>query len=170
MYPGGEPVNPQRWKTHLWILTNANAPVASMKDSGVLAGRGGGESSLSQQSGLKRSEVRWEATLITGTPRRETRDRQSKTIEGKLRCWNFITSVSFSLWYKTALSQKEALILLNLFSQKHYRYEQIFECILSWFTTSCYLLLTLYLLYTAMLFDQSTKHLVFIKCHSSICQ
>lgn len=39
-------------------VTNANAPVASMKDSGVLAGRGGGDSSLSQQSGLKRSEVK----------------------------------------------------------------------------------------------------------------
>lgn len=56
----------QQLETHLWILTNANAPVASMKDSGVLAGRGGGESSLSQQSGLKRSEVKWEAMLTTG--------------------------------------------------------------------------------------------------------
>lgn len=53
MYPDGDPVNPQLLETHLWILTNANAPVASMKDSGVLSGRGGGESSLSQQSGLK---------------------------------------------------------------------------------------------------------------------
>lgn len=35
-----------------------NAPVARMKDSGVLAGRGGGDSSLSQQSGLKRSNIK----------------------------------------------------------------------------------------------------------------
>lgn len=55
--------------------THADAPVANMKDSGVLAGSGGGESSLSQQSGLKGSEVKWEAESITG--REERQESQS---------------------------------------------------------------------------------------------
>lgn len=59
-HPGGKPVNPQR------PVTDADAPVASMKDSGVLTGSGGGESSLSQQSGLKGQKVKWEAESITG--------------------------------------------------------------------------------------------------------
>lgn len=40
---------------HPWT----NAPVARKKDSGVLAGRGGGDSSLSQQSVSKRSKIKW---------------------------------------------------------------------------------------------------------------
>lgn len=61
-HPGGKPVNPQR------PVTDADAPVASMKDSGVLTGSGGGESSLSQQSGLKGQKVKWES--ITGPKER----------------------------------------------------------------------------------------------------
>lgn len=69
---------PRKWpsisaalETHLKMLTNANAPVASMKDSGVLSGRGGGESSLSQQSGLKfRGQMR---SKVNGWPRRKRR-------------------------------------------------------------------------------------------------
>lgn len=63
-HPGGKPVNPQR------PVTDADAPVASMKDSGVLTGSGGGESSLSQQSGLKGQKVKWEAESITGPKER----------------------------------------------------------------------------------------------------
>lgn len=75
MDPGVKPVNPLLWEETRGTVTNANAPVASMKDSGVLAGRGGGESSLSQQSGLKgQREAELVLTMNNGS---QTTERQS---------------------------------------------------------------------------------------------
>lgn len=107
-----------------WIRSTGNTPVKfdqCKRTCGQYEGlrgsrREGGRGVIAVPAvWVKRSEVKWEATLITGREGRQEIGSQMQKMQRKAWVLKLITSVSFippleTNWYKTALLQKDALM------------------------------------------------------------